>query len=109
MSNLKQFFTFMYELIADRKFGICNTVVSVESTCCIPDFQHVQKFHIVFKGKEELPPLNDHGATVSERERSHSGSKCKISLLVGARNVSYVTEYPAPFALKRKFAHYLNV
>jgi hypothetical protein len=68
-----------------------------------------KNFTLSFKGKEELPPLNDHGATVSERDRSHSGSKCKISLLVGARNVSYVTEHPARFALKRKFSHYLNV
>ena len=48
VSNLEQFFSLYVRAYSRPKFGVCKTVVSVESTCCIPVFQMVRKFHVVF-------------------------------------------------------------
>jgi hypothetical protein len=48
VSNLEQFFSLYVRAYSRPIFGVCKTVVSVESTCCIPVFQMVRKFHVVF-------------------------------------------------------------
>ncbi len=83
----------MYELIADQNLVFVKLWFRLKVRAVYPSFKWSENFTSSFTGQEELPPLNDHGATVSaSRESSHSGSKCKFSLLVGARNVPYVHE-----------------
>ena len=110
VSNLKQFFSFTHELIAVRKFGISKTVVSVESTWCIPDFQHVRKFHVVFHrpwGTTSTKWLWS-DCVGKQENRTAEVSEKSLYLLELVMFPMCTSNDPARFALKRKFSHYLK-
>jgi hypothetical protein len=111
VSNLKQFFSFTHELIAVRKFGISKTVVSVESTWCMPDFQHVRKFHVVFHrpwGTTSTKWLWS-DCVGKQENRTAEVSVNSLYLLELVMFPMCTSNDPARFALKRKFSHYLNI